>query len=95
MKRESLNHSLQRLLFPGIGIVGLLISLLCGTITSIPIFYGISVFLRAIFSFCKDIYGNGIYGNWHWYSKKERILDGISFIFIGIIGEVGIILYIV
>ena len=53
-----------------------------------PIAYGISVFSRAIFSFCKSIYDKG-----HWYSKKERILDGIVFIVLGVIGEIELILY--
>lgn len=88
MKRESLNYSLQLFLFPGICIIGLLISLLCRTITIMPIFYGISAFSRAIFSFCKTIYDKG-----HWYSKKERILDGIVFVVIGVIGEAEIVFY--
>ena len=55
-----------------------------------PVFYGLSACLRAFFSFWREIYGKG-----HWYSKKERILDGIVFIIIGMIGEVEIILYMV
>ena len=89
MKKESLNYNLQLVLFPGICVFGLILSLIFQTITFIPFLYGISTFLRAVFAFFCNIYGKG-----HWYSKKERIFDGIVFIVIGVIGEIEIILYI-
>ena len=88
MKKEVLNFNLQLLLFPGIGILGLLVCLLIKKIYIMPVFYGVSVILRSFFSFCGNVYGKG-----HWYSKKECILDGLIFIVLGIIGEIEIILY--
>lgn len=83
MKKESLNYTFQLFLFPGICVLGLIISLIIKKINIMPVFYGLSACLRAFFSFWREIYGKG-----HWYSKKERILDGIVFIIIGMIGEV-------
>ncbi|MGI5172644.1 hypothetical protein H0R92_03455 [Treponema sp. OMZ 840] len=88
MKKENLNVNLQLLLFPGIGILGLLICLLMKEVYIMPVFYGISLLSRAFFSFSGNIYGKG-----HWYSKKECILDGLIFIALGIIGEIEIIMY--
>lgn len=90
MKKESLNYTFQLFLFPGICVLGLIISLIIKKINIMPVFYGLSACLRAFFSFWREIYGKG-----HWYSRKERILDGIVFIIIGMIGEVEIILYMV
>lgn len=89
MKKEDYNYNIQLILFPGICIIGLLVSFLMKNIIIMPYFFGISLFIRAIFSFLGKIYGRG-----HWYSKKECIFDGILFIILGIIGEVELLQYI-
>ena len=88
MKRNNMNTNIQLLLFPSIGIIGLVISFLIKDIHIMPIFYGLSLFSRAVFSFLGKVYGKG-----HWYSKKECIFDGVLFILLGIIGEIEILLY--
>lgn len=88
MKKEDCNYNMQLILFPGICIIGLLVSFLIKNII-MSYFFGISLFIRSVFSFLGKIYGHG-----HWYSKKECIFDGILFIILGIIGEIELIQYI-
>lgn len=88
MKKHILNTNIQLFLFPGIVLLGLIICFFTKDINLMPIFYGASLFSRSVFSFLGNVYGNG-----HWYSKKECILDGILFILLCILGEIEIILY--
>lgn len=88
MKIESMNFYIQLILFPGISIFGLVISFIKKDISPMPVFYGMSLLLRAVFSLVCNVYGKG-----HWYSKKERVLDGLVFIILGVVGEIEIIQY--
>lgn len=89
MNKEKLNYNIQLFFFPGICIVGLLISLFSKSVELMPFFYGFSIILRLLLSFSGNIYGKG-----HWFSRKECFLDSLIFIVLGIIGEIEIITYV-
>lgn len=88
MKKENINSNTQLILFPGISLLGLLLSLIMKTIKMMPLFFAISTFSRMFFAFLGNIYGKG-----HWYSKKECLIDALIFLVIGIIGEIELLLY--
>ena len=51
MQKHILNTNIQLFLFPGIGILGLIICFFTKDINLMPIFYGVSLFSRSFFHF--------------------------------------------
>lgn len=49
MQKHILNTNIQLFLFPGIGILGLIICFFTKDINLMPIFYGVSLFSRSFF----------------------------------------------